>query len=681
MAASFFALLAGPAVGQTPIPPAAIARDWEHLAAAENARAATPTQLQLLLRLTHSANVELRRLSVRALGRLERPELSDTIARSLHDTAPAVRAQAAWSIAQANFPNRTPAAMRDTVARALTAERNSLVIAGLAETMGRLRQSDVNAARVTVAQLAPLLDGNGVVRLGAARGLQFILRQPAALRPALDTARGTLVRAATSHTGSDATSLHTRRLATQILGLRRLADEATALRILSDPDPFVRREAVLVASVATDTSVVRTLTTRASRDPFWLVRYEALRQYGRRLGATGSCSDVMPFTRDASMHVRLVAIDLLAAGCIKQDNTTAYLDSVVQTLPRGMNDEWHPAAHALVSLAARDAARARSRMAPFIAHPNLFVRTYAAAAAGAARDTSILMRLTRDPHPNVRTAAVQELSKLMGHAADTLYLGQLGQDDSQLLIAVTAALDSTTTPNVAPQILDALDRVTQQRSENSRDGREALLNVAGHLGSGALAARVQPYLRDFDPAIANRAADVLKAWTGTRPETAPETLPAEAMPSYEELTRLAKTTLTMVMANGDTIVLRLYPFDAPTNAARFARLAQAGYFNGLTLHRVEPNFVVQGGSPNANEYRGAPRFSRDEIGIPNWRGTVGLSTRGHDTGDAQLFINIVDNALLDQLYTVFAEVTRGMENVDRMLEGATIRKIIVRSGK
>jgi cyclophilin family peptidyl-prolyl cis-trans isomerase len=137
--------------------------------------------------------------------------------------------------------------------------------------------------------------------------------------------------------------------------------------------------------------------------------------------------------------------------------------------------------------------------------------------------------------------------------------------------------------------------------------------------------------------------------------------------------------VTMVMMNGDSIELRLLPFDAPTNANRFYRQASTGYWDGLTLHRVEFNFVVQGGSPNANEYRGADAFSRDEVGVDNNRGTLGISTRGHDTGDGQIFINLIDNTRLDYLYTVFAEVVKGMAGVDRMLEGAQIRKIIVRS--
>ena len=69
---------------------------------------------------------------------------------------------------------------------------------------------------------------------------------------------------------------------------------------------------------------------------------------------------------------------------------------------------------------------------------------------------------------------------------------------------------------------------------------------------------------------------------------------------------------------------------------------------------------------------------RDELGpVPHLRGTVGMSTRGHDTGDAQWFVNLKDNLRLNPDYTVFAEVTDGIEVVDGILEGdimATIRE-------
>ena len=104
-------------------------------------------------------------------------------------------------------------------------------------------------------------------------------------------------------------------------------------------------------------------------------------------------------------------------------------------------------------------------------------------------------------------------------------------------------------------------------------------------------------------------------------------------------------------------------------------LAKSGYYNGLTFHRVVPNFVIQGGSPGANEYMGDGPFMRDEPGVVSHRrGTVGISTRGRDTGDAQIFVNLVDLPRLDHVYTVFG-VVAGMDVVDRDLEGDVITRV------
>jgi cyclophilin family peptidyl-prolyl cis-trans isomerase len=90
---------------------------------------------------------------------------------------------------------------------------------------------------------------------------------------------------------------------------------------------------------------------------------------------------------------------------------------------------------------------------------------------------------------------------------------------------------------------------------------------------------------------------------------------------------------------------------------------------------VVPNFVVQGGSPGANEYVGHKDYMRDEIAATNARGTVGLSTRGRNTADAQFFINLVDNSRLDYDYTIFASVYAGMDTVDAIEEGDQITTI------
>jgi len=129
-------------------------------------------------------------------------------------------------------------------------------------------------------------------------------------------------------------------------------------------------------------------------------------------------------------------------------------------------------------------------------------------------------------------------------------------------------------------------------------------------------------------------------------------------------------------AGGGSFDLRLFPDDAPLTVSRFVRLVRSGYYDGLTIHRVVPNFVVQGGSPGANEYVGDGPFLRDEVGLRSHRrGAVGISTRGRNTGDAQIFVDLVDLPRLDHEYTVFADVVSGMAVVDGILEGDVMESV------
>jgi cyclophilin family peptidyl-prolyl cis-trans isomerase len=132
------------------------------------------------------------------------------------------------------------------------------------------------------------------------------------------------------------------------------------------------------------------------------------------------------------------------------------------------------------------------------------------------------------------------------------------------------------------------------------------------------------------------------------------------------------------MRESGSFVFELLLEEAPVTVATFARLAEAGYYNGLTFHRIAPNFVLQGGSPGANEFVGTPGYIRDELGlVSHERGTLGISTRGRDTGDGQIFINLVNNYRLDHDYTVFARIVEGIDNVDRIQEGDVMEAVVI----
>ena len=651
------------------------AAQWEQMAAAEDARARTPAQLATLLMTSHSSAPELRRLAVRALGRLERADLSDSIAVSLRDPAARVRAEAAHALGQSRS-RAAPGNAQATLVQALAAEKDSLVVSAIVETLGRLRYATAADAASSVSAI--LAQARGATALGALRGLFFLAKQPNA-RPALVTARATLLEQATAVPRAAALgAIRARTVAAATLV--SLGPDTAALRaILSDSNPFVRREAAAGLFAMTDTAASAPWITRALADSSGVVRYDALRAYGHRLAAARGCAPIVTAIRDSHPHTALLAIDELAMLCPGDDGITALLDSIARALPPAGDGQWHRAAHALVALSTRAPSRASQRIVAFATHPNPFVRTYAATVAGTLKYQATLETLVDDADANVRAEAVEGLSRTVGTAAQTIYLAQLTRAENQVVMAAVAAIDSTTAnAEAAAKLLDALDRLSATKRENSRDGRDAVLVRLRQVGSAGLADRLRPYLRDFDPQIAARAADALQAWTGTRPAVEPAAPPAVAPVTFAEASALANQHVIIQLASGGEVEVELFPFDAPTNAARFARLARRGYFDGLTLHRIAPNFVVQGGSPAANEYMGDALFSRDELAVENWRGTVGLSTRGRDTGDGQIYFNLIDNVNLDHNYTVFGRVVRGMEFVDSMLEGAVMKKVIMR---
>lgn len=652
------------------------AATWERITAAEDARAATAAQLATLVDGTRSDAAVIRVIAVRALGRLERADLLDRIVPLLRDSDPAVRAAAAHAVGQA-LSRGDGMAGAAVVDAALETEAHNDARAAMAETLGRLPYGTTEAATAAANRLAQLLAQETApeARLGILRGLHFLARQQTG-RTAVAIHADVLRNGLAESMGADDVRRRTRRLAIATLAAAGAATPRLIEAALDDDDAFVRREAVVALNATTfDAREAERLLGRALTDATGAVRYEALRIHARRFPAA-SCEHVMARVQDDDAHVRLVAIDQLRATC--PDHAAATRALIERAGAAVAGDAWHESVRAFAALAVREPAAAQPLLARYATHSSPFVRAHAANAAGALPDTAVLLVLAGDPHPNVRSAAVQALRRVAGRSADSVYLAQLAQDDSQLIMAAVAALDSTADPRTGTAMLNALDRITALHRETSRDGRVALLNGVRRHGDAALRPRLEPYRADFDPRIAGLAADIIGEWTGTRPEPQPSRPPALPPPTFAESEALEAVSFVLEMEDGSAIVVRLLPFVAPTNAARFARLARNGYFDGLTFHRVVPNFVIQGGSPGANEYAGDGHFTRDELGASNWRGTVGLSTRGRDTGDAQVYINTVDNVRLDHDYTIFGVVTAGMQVVDRLQEGARIVRVTER---
>jgi len=134
---------------------------------------------------------------------------------------------------------------------------------------------------------------------------------------------------------------------------------------------------------------------------------------------------------------------------------------------------------------------------------------------------------------------------------------------------------------------------------------------------------------------------------------------------------------TIVTSKGE-IEVALYFDAAPLTVLNFIELARDGFYNGLTFHRVVPNFVVQGGDPRGDGWGGPPYYLRCEYSDePYRRGTVGMATSGKDTGGSQFFITLSPQPHLEGRYTAFGQVLSGMEVVDQVIVGDLIETILI----
>lgn len=485
----------------------------------------------------------------------------------------------------------------------------------------------------------------------------------------------------------------------------RAADSALVARILLAEDRRDSLNAVFEEAARSRDERIRLLARRAAErirdprfssrdsfpapaavpsypDPAWRLRLRSLQQ-------NASCATLANALADSAWPVRFRAMSLIQPICASDATILSALRTWASSPPsstrrRPGEASWHPAAHALVALARIAPADARTALPRIATSPIPFLRTYAARAAGTLSDTATLRRLAADPNDNVKEAAIVALSRVAAHAGDGEYIAAFAADGYQAVrVAANALAGSPRGSDVATAAIAAARRLRADSSETSRDARMAVLERIEEFATAAHAGDVTALATDFDCAVARQAAEIASRLASRAVEPRctplPITLPRDAVALA--LGQEVRIRVTMAdSSGGGGFTIRLRGDVAPIMAARVLALVRDGYYDGLVWQRVEHDFVLQGGGPGANEYVGHPRFIRDELGaIAHPRGSIGMSTRGHDTGDAQWFVNLRDNPRLVRDYSIFAEVIEGIDVVDGVLEGDVIARMEVRN--
>jgi cyclophilin family peptidyl-prolyl cis-trans isomerase/HEAT repeat protein len=275
--------------------------------------------------------------------------------------------------------------------------------------------------------------------------------------------------------------------------------------------------------------------------------------------------------------------------------------------------------------------------------------TYRAYAAFKPRDLAEVLR------PQLRANDVI----VRATAADLL--GELLPSEANMKTLVEALPHALRDKDLNDAALSILDSLAKQKSAAANDAIKSALDSDDHLiRRRAVALLKANGVGDFSSRIGtvktrNSRADYLRA-----------------------IARLGKTVTATVVTSKGAFTIQFFPAEAPLTVDNFVQLARRGYFNGQTIPRVVPNFVVQAGDPRGDQNGGPGYQIRCEVNeAPYERGSLGMALSGKDTGGSQWFVTHSPQPHLDGGYTVFGRVIRGMDVIDNIARGDTIRRVIV----
>jgi cyclophilin family peptidyl-prolyl cis-trans isomerase len=228
--------------------------------------------------------------------------------------------------------------------------------------------------------------------------------------------------------------------------------------------------------------------------------------------------------------------------------------------------------------------------------------------------------------------------------------------------ALIAAFAKTRTDSLNDAALSILDSLGKQKTAAANDAIKSALQSDDHLvRRRAVTLLTTNGAGDFASSIgtartSNTRADYSRA-----------------------LARAGRSVQAIVTTSKGSFTIELFPSEAPLTVDNFVRLAQRGYFRGITVHRVVPNFVIQDGDPRGDGNGGPGYQIRCEINeVPYERAAVGMALSGKDTGGSQWFVTHSRQPHLDGGYTVFGRVASGMEVVDNIVRGDVIETILIR---
>ncbi|HSK62839.1 MAG TPA: peptidylprolyl isomerase [Pyrinomonadaceae bacterium] len=484
--------------------------------------------------------------------------------------------------------------------------------------------------------------------------------------------------------------------AANALARLRLKDGNEQLRklLINDPDPNVRANAARVLGATEDKASFDALLARATSDADSRVRVSSIRALAtlkdpraaetlckRNVADTNEVLEIATTVGrllaqkndEAAMNWLLKAGDKLnhtapeieiALARISASTYLWYLEQ--QTSPRNWRETAAIAAGLGEVAALPDTAKAKPELN---SRAEAQLRNLLAYQRSGQAIPDVLRSLAAFKPKDLTQILLDHLQKpdviVRGTAADLL--GELPPSD-EIKHALIAAWPQAARDSLNDAALSILDSLSKQKGGILIEADKMSEPIRDALGSR-------------DHLVRRRAVTLLKTTAGgdfSKHIGYVQTRNTEA--DYRRaLARIGRTVRAVVTTNKGSFTIELLPSEAPLTVDNFVQLAQRNYFQGVTIHRVVPNFVIQDGDPRGDGNGGPGYQIRCEINqTPYDRAVLGMALSGKDTGGSQWFVTHAPQPHLDGGYTVFGRVITGMNVVDKIVRGDVVKSVVIR---
>jgi len=632
-----------------------------------------PPQPSDLIRLLSDSEARVRRRAALAAGRVGLPAALEPLTRLLTDEEFEVRQMAAFALGLL-----ADASARPALVKALD-DSEPIVQGRAAEALGSIGdRTDADAIGAMVRRHVAV----GAIAKIEPDDLSYPLDPPVeATRLGLYAltklrAYDALAAAVLDQQGQPVSRWWPVAYALQRVGDPRAAP--TLLTLLGTPGRYTASFAArgLASTKATKASgPLREIVTERRRDPAVVI------QAIRGLAAIADQASVPALTkmvadRAITGPLRQEAMTALAT-LIDGRGMDALLELVSDPVPNVRGS-------AFTALARIEPSTFLSVLAGLEADADWTVRVAIATALGSLPDQQGVPRLTvmlQDRDNRVIPAVLNALVASKAGGMDKVLLERLKSDDFVIRAAAANGLVEIKAAGAAQALSDAYR--ASAGGDVTYVARAAVLGALAKLDPAAARPLLQDALDDRDWAVRVRARQLLaeQGVTGVEDKMRPAVAGRPVDPDWLALVSPRFSPRVFLDTDKGTVELELTVLDAPLTVSNFSALARKGFFNGIAIHRVVSDFVVQDGDPRGDGESGPGYTIRDEINQhPYLRGTVGMALDWQDTGGSQFFITHSPQPHLDGRYTVFGQVVNGMDVVDRLVPGDTLRRVRVRDG-